>query len=138
MIIKIPGKLNLFDVMKNRKICLITAKPEIKQILPQLDIVEIVGQWKNQYENSFHEVVDIIKHKATDYDFWMVAAGELGRLYSGLIKECGGRSLDIGFVAEYWVDEYIHPRFYPFLNVCLSDRLQLVLTDEGKRYERYI
>jgi len=138
MIVKIPEKMNLFDVMKNRKVCLITAKPEIKQILPQLDIIEIVGQWENQYENSFHKVVKIIKHTAKEYDYWLVAAGEVGRIYSGMIKEYGGRSLDIGFVTEYWVDEYIHPRLHPFLNICLSDKLHLVLTDEGKKYERYI
>ena len=138
MIIKIPGKRNLIDFMKGKKVCCITAKPELKQVFPEIDIVEIVGHWKNQYAHSFVQVVDIIKHTARDYDFWMVAAGELGRIYSGLIKECGGRSLDIGFVAEYWVDGIFHPRLFPFLNQCLNNRLELVLTDEGKKYEAFI
>jgi len=135
MIIKIPGKKNLFDVIKNRKVCCITAKPEIKSLFPKWDIVEIVGQWKNQYKNSFKEVVDIIKYTATEYDFWLVAAGELGRIYSGLIKEHGGRCLDIGFVIEFWLTGYIHPRFHVFVNKALNNNLELVLTNEGKKYE---
>jgi len=138
MILRIDGKRNLFDMMKNRKVCLITARPEIKYLLPQLDVISIVGQWENQYENSFEKVIDIINNTARNYDFWMVAAGELGRLYTGLIKERGGRTIDIGFVAEYWIDGTLHPRFYPFINQSLSNRFELVLTNEGKQFERYI
>jgi len=138
MIINIPGKKNILDVMKNRKVCCITAKPEIKVLFPELDVIKIVGQWQNQYKNSFKEVVDIIKHTAKNYDFWLVAAGELGRIYSGLIKEYGGRCVDIGFVIEYWLTGYIHPRFHMFVNQSLNNRFELVLTDEGRKYEQYI
>jgi len=138
MILKRDGKRNLFDVMKNRKVCLITARPEVKQLIPEVDVIEIVGQWQNQYENSFDEVVDIIDHTARDYDFWMVAAGELGRLYSGMIKERGGRTIDIGFIVEYWLDSDLYPRFKLFIKECLTNRLELVLTEEGKKFERFI
>ena len=138
MIINIDGKKNLFDVMKNRKVCCITAKPEIKSLMPEMDIIEIVGQWENQYKNSFKEVVKIIKATAKDYDFWLIAAGELGRIYSGLIKEYGGRCLDIGFIIEYWLTGEMHPRFHLFVNHSLTNRFELLLTDEGKKYERYI
>lgn len=138
MILKRDEKRNLLDMMKGRKVCLITARPEIKQLMPEVDVVEIVGQWKNQYENSFDEVCDIIDHTAKDYDFWMVAAGELGRLYSGMIKEKGGRTIDIGFVVEYWLDGDLHPRFSLFIKQSVNNRLELVLTEEGKKFERYI
>jgi len=138
MILKQDGKRNLFDIMKNRKVCLITARPEVKSLIPDVDVIEIVGQWENQYENSFHEAVDIIDNTARDYDFWMVAAGELGRLYSGMIKEKGGRTIDIGFIVEYWLDGVLHPRFKLFIKQCLTNRLELVLTEEGKRFERFI
>jgi hypothetical protein len=138
MIVRMPERRNIFDIMKNRKVCCITAKPEIKQIFPDFDIVKIVGQWKNQYENSFKKVISIIKTNAKKYDFWLVAAGELGRIYSGVIKEYGGRCVDIGFVIEYWLTGYIHPRFYLFVNQSLNNKYELVLTDEGKKYERYI
>jgi len=138
MILKRDGKRNLFDMMKNRKVCLITARPEVKHLMPEVDVIEIVGQWENQYENSFKGVVDIIKHTARDYDFWMVAAGELGRLYSGMIKERGGRTIDIGFIVEYWLDGTLHPRFSLFIKQCLTNRLELILAEEGKKFEEFI
>jgi len=67
-----------------------------------------------------------------------VAAGELGRLYTGMIKEKGGRTLDIGFIVEYWLDGYIHPRFKLFIKKSLMNKLELVLTEEGKKFERFI
>jgi hypothetical protein len=138
MILRRDGRKNLFDMMKGRKVCLITARPEIKSIFPELDVIKIVGQWEDQYNNSFKEVVKIIEATAKNYDFWLIAAGELGRLYSGLIKEHGGRSVDIGFVVEYWLDGEIHPRFHLFVNQCLTNRYELTLTNEGKKYDKYI
>lgn len=138
MVLSIPGRRNLLDIIKNRKVCVITARPEIKLLFPEFDIVEIVGQWENHYENSYDKVVKIIKDSARVYDLWLVAAGEIGRIYSGLIKEYGGRCLDIGFVIELWLDGKLHPRFYPFLKRKLSNRFELVLTEEGRKYEPYI
>lgn len=138
MILKREGKQNLFDIMKNRKICLITARPEIKCIFPEIDVIKIVGQWEDQYKNSFKEVVSMIKSTAKDYDFWMVGAGELGRIYSGLIKECGGRSIDIGFVVEYWLDGILHPRFHMFINQSINNKYELILTPEGNKYNKFI
>ena len=137
-IIRRFGKRNLFDLIKGKKVCCITAKPEIKFLFPDFDIVEIVGQWQNQYVKSFNKVVNIIKNTAREYDFWLVAAGELGRVYSGLIKEYGGRCLDIGFVIEFWLTGFIHPRFHLFVKQSLSNHLELVLTDEGRKYEKFI
>ena len=140
MVIDIPGRTNIFDVMKNRKICCITAEPDVVDILPDydIDIVPIVGQWEDQYKYSFNRVCEYINRNARKYDFWIVAAGELGRLYSGMIKENGGRSIDLGFVIEYWLNGYLHPRFYKFIQISLADKLKLVLTQEGKKYEEYI
>lgn len=140
MLIDIPSRTNIFDIMKNRKICIITANPYISNILYNYDItiVSIVGQYQNQYENSFKYVVEYIKHFARNYDFFIVSAGELGRIYSGMIKECGGRSIDLGFVIDYWVNGYLHPRFHKFIQGSISNKLKLVLTEEGKKYEKYI
>ncbi len=140
MLIDIPGRTNIFDIMKNRKICIITAKPQIREALSNydIDVVPIVGQWENQYKNSFVNVVNHIKHNARKYDFWIVSAGELGRIYSGLIKKNGGRTIDLGFVIEYWLTGYLHPRFHRFICKSINDRFALKLTNEGKQYERYI
>ena len=100
-----------------------------------IDIVEIVAQYENQYIKSFDNVIKIIKENASRYDFWLVAAGELGRIYSGYIKECGGRSIDIGFIVEYWLGEPIHPRLKIFMK---ESGLELKLTKLGSEYGRFI
>ena len=140
LILDIEGQKNIFDVMKDRKICIITARPEVINLFPEynINIVPIVGQWEGQYKHNFKHVVDYIKHTARDYDFFMVAAGELGRIYSGLIKESGGRSVDMGFIVEYWVDGYLHPRFHTFINKSIENEFTLRLTQQGKKYEKYI
>jgi len=138
MILRLENKKNILDIMKDRKVCMITAMPSIKKIFPAVDIVKIVGQWKNQYKNSYKQVKETIIKNAKKYDFWMVAAGELGRLYSGLIKEYGGRTIDIGFIIEYWLEGMLHPRFDLFIKPNPDNKLELVLTEEGKKYEEYI
>lgn len=140
MILRRPGRKNLIDLMKDRRICLITAKPEVRWKISEynIDIVEIVGHYENQYKNSFKKVVDIIKNTAKEYDFWMVAAGELGRLYSGIIKKEGGRTVDIGFVAEFWTGEQIHPRLRAFMNRSDCNPLELKLTELGLKYDEHI
>lgn len=140
MTIRRPYHKNILDLMKGRKVALITAKPEVGHVLGDysVDIIKIVAHYENQYKNSFHEVMDIISNAACNYDFWMVAAGELGRIYTGAIKESGGRAVDIGFIIEFWLGESLHPRITPYLERSESNGLELRLTDEGRSYERYI
>lgn len=137
MIIRRDGKKNLLDLMQNRKTCIITAKPNVARFLQKynVDIVEIVGHYQNQYVNSMEEVIRRIKVDAKKYDFWLVAAGELGRIYSGLIKQSGGRTVDVGFVVEFWLGENLHPRLLPFLRRSCNNHLELVLTKAGKKFE---
>lgn len=142
MILRRFGKRNLLNVMKGRKICVIAVKKRVKNLLEahgyNVDVIKIVGHNQNQYNHSFSRVVDEIKKNARKYDFWLVAAGELGRIYSGLIKENGGRTIDIGYVIELWLERYLHDRLKPFMNFSLYSPLELVLTDEGKKYEEWI
>jgi hypothetical protein len=138
MILKRENKPNLMDFMKNKRICLITARPQVKSVLSgyDIDIVKIVAHYENQYQNSFCGVMDIIRSTAKDYDFWMVAAGELGRIYTGEIKENGGRAIDIGFVIEFWLGGELHPRFLRFIK--RINQHELILTKTGRKYEEYI
>ena len=139
MVIRRPNKKNILDLMKNKKVALITAKPEVTEHLHDysVDIIEIVGHYENQYKNSFNKVMDIINNKANSYDFWLVAAGELGRIYTGAIKENGGRAIDIGFIVEFWNGEDIHPRLKSFLERS-NNPLELKLTEEGMQYINHI
>ena len=132
----------LVDILKNREVCVITARPEVKDVLQKhvkkVDVVPIVSQWQDHFQKCFHSVLDRIKSTANKYDFWLVAAGELGRIYSGRIKDNGGRSVDIGFVVDYWLDRQIHPRLQTFMKPSVNNRLYLLLTEEGKRYIKNI
>lgn len=142
-ILRREGKRNLFDIMKNRKVCIITTFPEVRQALYDykklhVDTIKIVGQFEDHYKNSFEDVVKIIKESSKKYDLWLVAGGELGRIYSGMIKENGGRSFDLGFVIEFWLGKDIHPRLQLFVERSLTNPLELKLTEKGKKYEDYI
>lgn len=139
-ILDIFGRKNIFDLMKGRKVCIICTNPDIKKVLVgyDVDVVKIVGQWQRQYHNCFKKVVDRIKHNATRYDLWLIAAGELGRIYTGMIKECGGRAVDLGFVIDYWLTGYLHPRFHRFISPRIDNRLELRLTKVGRKFLEYI
>ena len=136
------NKKNLLDVMKGRKVCIITAKPGIKNTLRKfgynVDVAYIAGQYQNQYKTSFDIMVKEIRANAKKYDFWLVAAGELGRIYSGLIKENGGRCLDIGFVIEFWLGSKIHPRLEDFMKRSKDNYLEAKLHNRGLEFGRYI
>lgn len=131
-------KANLLTIMKDRKICFITAIPSAVKSLREngfdVDIIHIVRQFNDHYTNSFATTVNLIKKFATKYDLFLVAGGELGRIYSGLIKEYGGRSFDIGFVAEFWGGQDIHSRLQPFLARHRLYELELQLRAKGTKF----
>lgn len=140
MIINRPNKRNLFNIIKNRKILIITPYPTIKNKLREYDIttIKIPKQFDNHYKKSFERVTRIIKRNITKYDLCLVSGGELGRCYSGLIKEYGGRTLDIGFVSEFWNSGLIHDRLKPYVKVNPDNKLELILTSRAQQYEKYI
>jgi hypothetical protein len=142
MLLRDTFKFNLIDFMKGKKIGIITAKPEIGEFLREkdfdVDVVGIVGHYQDQYNNSFHNVISIIEKDAKKYDVWLTAAGELGRLYTGYIKECGGRAVDIGFVIEFWLGEELHNRLTMFMNRSPYNQLEIELTEKGKMFKEFI
>lgn len=136
------GRKNLFDIMTYRKICLITANTSTGLILSQsgqdITTLKIVGQHRDHYKNSFPQATRKIKLMANEFDLWLVAAGELGRIYSGMIKEYGGRAFDIGFVVDFWSGFELHDRLIKFLQRNPKNKLELVLTDDSKKYKQFI
>jgi len=142
MIVKLSrSRKNLLDVMRRRKICFITNRPEVSlkfRDFCDITVFSIVGQYESHYANSFQDTSDFIKEKANSYDFWLVSAGEIGRIYSGLIKENGGRSVDIGFVVNFWINSEIPIRLQPFIKCSTKNPLELVLHGNGVRYRRFI
>ena len=140
MIIRRPKRKNLLDVMRNKKLCFITTRTEVSSKFDncKIDTFRIVNHYENHYEKSFRSVIHFIEENANYYDFWLVAAGELGRIYSGLIKQKGGRTIDIGFVVDYWIDGSIPIRMRKFVRQNSSNPLELRLNPRALKYSKYI
>jgi len=138
--LRIGRNKNLLDIMKNRKIGFITAVPEIHDNLKMfnIDVFNIVKHYEDHYKNSYKNIIKIIEENATKYDFWLVAAGELGRIYTGTIKFNSGRAFDIGFMAEYWAFGNIHSRLSYFIKPNPNNNLEFIFTDEGSKYKNNI
>lgn len=142
---------NIIDLIRNRKICVISkfSQKEIELTLPfckQTYNIQIVGQYQDHYNRCFKYTTDKIKKISKDYDLFLVAGGELGRIYSGMIKEYGGRSFDIGFMLDYWLTKHsnksfhngVHRRLQKFVRPNPDNSYELVLTDKGRLYKDYI
>ncbi len=132
--------VNLIDIMKNKKICFISVFSDIPCLSEKFDIdfIQVVGHYENQFQNSFGMVIEYIKANANKYDLWLNSSGELGRVYSGVIKENGGRVLDMGFVAQFWDSQQRPERFKKFMMPHMEDNLKMELTDSGLKYRRNI
>lgn len=127
----------IMDVMRHRRICFITARRELydkfKRYHVDVSIYPIVNQYENHYNVCFKDTMKYISSMAPNYDLWVTAAGELGRIYTGFIKECGGRAVDIGFVADFWAGDPLHDRLSYFM-FRSADPVQTLLTEEGRKY----
>ena len=136
------GTSNLIEVIKRKKIAFITACPKAVLFLKEngldVDLFHIVKQYEDHYNNSFHHIIHDIKEKAQLYDVWLVSAGELGRIYSGLIKEMGGRAVDMGFMAEVWAGGTLNQRLRNYVSIDPKDKLYLKIQMEGRRFLEYI
>lgn len=142
LIVRRYRKANLLTLMKDRKICMITAIPKSVENLRKhgynIDTIQIVKQFEDQYTFSFQQTIQLIKKFATQYDLFLVAGGELGRIYTGLIKEYGGRAVDIGFVAEFWGGRDLHSRLRPFLSRDSSLDFELKIRSNAARYITFL
>ena len=134
---------SLIEILENKKICCITAYPEeiVKEklnYLKKIDVIKIVENNQDHYHNSFGQTVIKIQKDTKKYDVWLVAAGELGRIYTGLIKNSGGVAFDIGSTIDYWCKDIIPLRLFWFLKKSEKNPLKVTLTEEGERYKEFL
>lgn len=129
------------DLLVNKKVCIITSRDDLKKVLvhynADIDIIQVPGFTMNQYK-VFQDVLGKIKSDARKYDLWLVAAGELGRIYPGIIKFNGGRAFDIGSTVDYWVTKRIPDRLKLFIEQDDNFSLKVKLTEKGSQYRQYI
>jgi hypothetical protein len=133
-------KKSLPNILENRKLCCITSRNDIKEKLSRydIDVIKIVGKYEDHYKNSFSKVIQKIDEDSIKYDLWLIAAGELGRIYPGLIKYKGGRAFDIGSLIDFWCGDKIPSRLQPYLKISSEDFFKLTLTEDGEEFSKYI
>lgn len=139
--LKIGRRKNIFDLIKDRKICFISPRKNLQEKFSKFcdcNLFKIVSQYENHYEICFEKTIEKIIEKADIYDLWLISAGELGRIYTGLIKQYQGRALDIGFVSEFWDGQNLNERLTTFMLKNPNNEFELKLTDIGKKYLKYI
>lgn len=142
--LRIDRNKNLLDIMKNRSICIISSYNNniLARSFPfcnSVGSIKIVKQYGNHYIRCFRDTCSEIKKNANKYDLFLIAGGELGRIYSGLVKLHGGRSFDIGFMIDYWVGRMqIHKRLISFIQPNPDNSYELVLTERGNKYKDVI
>ncbi len=132
---------NLINIIKNKKIRCITNHKDVNSYLSQVcdcSICEISGWYENQFINNYRDVTKEIKRDAKKYDLWLVGAGELGRVYTGLIKKHGGRAIDIGSVFDCWVKDELPVRLKGYITRLSIKDLRFRFTNISKKYMKYI
>ncbi|WP_085920307.1 GT-D fold domain-containing protein [Halomonas sp. CSM-2] len=98
------------------KINIITCRVELAEILKErfhnlinVNLIEIPAEYKygekkvdkHHYYDVFDSVVEEIKG-SSEGEFYLVAAGLLGKIYCHNIKLSGGMAIDIGSIADAW------------------------------------
>lgn len=136
------GSKTLPDIIQDKNICIITSRDDvlenISSFFKRIDVIKIPGKYEDQFTRSFSKVVEKIDSDAKKYDLWLVCAGELGRVYPGLIKFKGGIAFDIGSLVDFWCTREIPSRLLPYLTTTIQHPLKLKLTKEGRRYLKYL
>jgi hypothetical protein len=134
----------LVDIIAHRKIAFIThfgksLKEKLqKYCFCDVDIVEICGKNQNQFLSSFSFVLDTIKERCCNYDLWLVSAGELGRIYTGYIKEHGGRCFDVGSLSDYWSLGKLPIRLSYYMTPCEKNNMLLTLKPNAEKFKPFI
>ena len=139
-LLSMKNQKDLLNIISKKRICVITSCENLKNKLTrhcEVDIIPIVGFYGNQYLNNYENVTKKIKTCSCDYDLWLVAAGELGRIYIGMIKEMGGRAFDLGSAVDYWSSGKITNRLLAIMRP-KRNGLGLILTSYGRLFERYL
>lgn len=137
--IKKVTSITLPELLVDKKICCISSRSDINKKLPQYDIsvLKICNKFENQFENSFYDIIEKIERDSLKYDIWLVSAGELGRIYPGLIKMQGGRAFDIGSLIDIWCNNDMPVRLKPYIKK-INNSLNFDLTVEGLTFLRNI
>jgi len=141
MLLKRKGKKTLINLIAGKKICCVTNHTNTVKVLRKVadvKMIKIVGFHQRHYDECYKKITKKIKRTANKYDLWLMGAGEIGRIYSGLIKQYGGRALDIGSVFDCWLDADIPKRLKGFVYKTSKYSLDFRLLPEARKYQKFI
>jgi tetratricopeptide (TPR) repeat protein len=73
------------------------------------DILGANGISDAHFPNVFNRILSDLEAQSQKGMVWLVAAGYLGKLYCGAIREMGGIALDVGSLADGWCEKITRP-----------------------------
>lgn len=106
----IDGEMNLFELMKGRRIFCISNQTQIVTRLQKVSKAKVIKSYRiprrgrkgGHYKLHYRKVMKFIRNNAKKYDLFLVGAGLLGKLYCAEIKRQGGRAFDAGRIFDFW------------------------------------
>lgn len=139
LFLKRKGKKNLLDILKGKRVCLITCYGKTKQIFIQkgikISLISIPGRFKNHY-SKFDQIKNSIKEICKHTNIFLVGAGAVGRGYSSYIKTIGKIAIDIGKVFDMAAGIKWIPQYRNFV-LHYPNELEFRLTTNGEKYGRF-
>lgn len=130
---------NLLDVIKDKKICLITCFSKPEQILKNkgFDVRTIlIPKIGSGHYSKYKEIVSEIKGVIPKVDIFLIGAGALGKGYALVIKNSGGIAIDIGQVMNVWNGTRVPNRFKGVLSKSRK-HLTFSLTNNSQKYREF-
>lgn len=130
---------NLFSILKERRIGLITSFPNVSFKLNSAGYNThpiIIPPLSGKHYEKYETIKEKIKSTIDKFDIFLVGGGTLGRGYSQCIKQNGKVAIDIGQVFDAWDNGKMPPR----LRTCLSlfpDGLTFKISKPNQKYRQY-
>lgn len=106
----VEGEMNLFDLMKGRRIFCISNQVHIVNKLQKTSKAKTIKSYRiprrgrrgGHFKLHYPKIMRFIKNNAKKYDLFLIGGGLLGKLYCAEVKRCGGRAFDVGRVFDFW------------------------------------
>lgn len=106
----VEGEYNLFDVMQGRSVFCIGPNAHMLPRIQEESGAQVIDNYQIpkrgkkgvHYRDHYHNIMDIIKEKSSQYDLFLIGAGLLARVYCGEVKRNGGRVFDSGRLFDFW------------------------------------
>jgi len=134
-------KNNLLDIIKDKTVCLVTSRKEVKVKFDRMKIknkiILIPGKNSNHYSKFKTIKKNIINHSKT-CDIFLIGAGVLGKAYTNLVKKNGKMGIDIGQVFETWGTNSMPIRNKGRIKLIGKKNLRFELTNKTRKFKKFI